>query len=71
MCSALKSDGPDLMSVGFGMIAGLASWVLGISGTAASLADAALPPPYSKRFFAGRLWEWVGSLQPLITVPSS
>jgi hypothetical protein len=69
LSKALSSDGPALLSVGFGMIAGLASWVLGIWGTAASLADAALPPPYSKRFFAGRLWEWVGSLQPLITVP--
>ena len=50
--SALRSDGPMLMSVGFGMIAGLAMWVVGIWGKSASLADAALPPPYTKEFFA-------------------
>ena len=54
-----------LMSVGFGMIAGLAMWVVGIWGKSASLADAALPPPYTKEFFAARLREWVMSLQPL------
>jgi MFS family permease len=67
--SALRSDGPMLMSVGFGMIAGLAMWVVGIWGKSASLADAALPPPYTKAFFAARLREWVMSLQPLIIGP--
>ena len=67
--SALRSDGPMLMSVGFGMIAGLAMWVVGIWGKSASLADAALPPPYTKEFFAARLREWVMSLQPLIIGP--
>ena len=67
--SALRSDGPMLMSVGFGMIGGLAMWVVGIWGKSASLADAALPPPYTKEFFAARLREWVMSLQPLIVGP--
>ena len=58
-----------LMSVGFGMIAGLAMWVVGIWGASASLADAALPPPYTKEFFAARLREWVMSLQPLVIGP--
>ena len=58
-----------LMSVGFGMIFGLAMWVVGIWGKSASLADAALPPPYTKEFFAARLREWVMSLQPLIVGP--
>ena len=44
-----------LMSVGFGMIAGLACWVIGIWGKPASLAEAALPPPYTAEFFADRL----------------
>ncbi|MGZ5299706.1 MAG: MFS transporter, partial [Actinomycetota bacterium] len=35
----------------------------------ASLADAALPPPYTKEFFAARLREWVLSLQPLVIGP--
>ena len=40
--AALRADGPMLMSVGFGMIAGLACWVVGIWGKPASLAEAAL-----------------------------
>ena len=48
-----------LMSVGFGMIAGLACWVIGIWGKPASLAEAALPPPYSAEFFADRLKQWI------------
>jgi MFS family permease len=67
--AALKSDGPMLMSVGFGMIAGLAMWVVGIWGEPASLAEAALPPPYTAEFFTDRLVEWVRSLQPLVIVP--
>jgi hypothetical protein len=67
--AALKSDGPMLMAVGFGMIAGLACWVIGIWGKPASLAEAALPPPYSADFFADRLNQWVTSLQPVIIVP--
>ena len=45
-------------------------WVVGIWGKSASLADAALPPPYTKEFFAARLREWVMSLQPLIIGPA-
>jgi hypothetical protein len=66
---ALQSDGPALMSVGFGMIAGLACWVIGFWGVAGNLNDAALPPPYTKKFFAERLGDWVLSLQPAVTVP--
>jgi sugar phosphate permease len=67
--AALRSDGPMLMSCGFGMIAGLAMWVVGIWGPSASLSDAALPPPYTKAFFLARLAQWVGSLQPLVIGP--
>ena len=67
--AALRADAPMLMSVGFGMIAGLAMWVVGIWGEPASLAEAALPPPYTAEFFADRLFEWVGSLQPIVIVP--
>ena len=66
--AALRADGPMLMSVGFGMIAGLASWVVGIWGTPASLAEAALPPPYTAEFFTKRLIEWTVSLQPHVIV---
>jgi hypothetical protein len=67
--AALRTDGPMLMSCGFGMIAGLAMWVVGIWGPSASLSDAALPPPYTKAFFLARLAQWVGSLQPLVIGP--
>ncbi|HUL84713.1 MAG TPA: MFS transporter [Actinomycetota bacterium] len=67
--SALRSDGPTLLSVGSGMVLGLACWVIGIWGPSASLKDAALPPPYTKAFFVDRLLDWIGSMQPLIVVP--
>ena len=67
--AALRSDGPMLMSVGFGMIIGLACWVVGIWGTSASLAEAALPPPYTAEFFTQRLIEWTNSLQPAVIAP--
>ncbi len=67
--SALKSDGPGLLSAGFGMIFGLALWLVGPWGVAGSLADAALPPPYTQAVFQDRLGQWVQSLQPLITFP--
>ena len=73
--SALRSDGPLLLSTGFGMIAGLSLWVVGIWGPGGPelLKDAALPPPYTAAFFRDRLAEWVTSMQPLtkptLTVP--
>jgi Major Facilitator Superfamily len=66
---ALKEFGPSLMATGFGMIFGLASWLFSPWGVAGSLADAALPPPYTREVFMKRLDGWVDSLQPLIIVP--
>lgn len=66
---ALKELGPALMATGFGIIFGLASWLLSPWGVAGSLADAALPPPYTRDVFFKRLGGWVGSLQPAIIVP--
>ena len=65
----LKELGPSLMSVGFGMIFGLSTWLIAPWGVTGSLADAALPPPYTKEVFFSRLSGWVGSLQPGILVP--
>jgi hypothetical protein len=69
LAEALKTDGHYLLSIGSGMILGLATWLVGPWGVKGSLADAALPPPYTQAVFENRLWGWVGSLQPLITVP--
>jgi MFS transporter len=67
--AALRRDGPALMSVGFGMVFGLATWLVAPWGVAGSLADAALPPPYTREVFMKRLGGWVSSLQPEITFP--
>ena len=67
--AALRADAPMLLSIGLGMFAGLACWVIGIWGVSASLQEAALPPPYTAEFFAARLWEWVESLRPIVIVP--
>ncbi|HEX5936153.1 MAG TPA: hypothetical protein VFZ75_00460, partial [Actinomycetota bacterium] len=69
--SALRSDGPLLLSAGGGMIAGLALWVVGVWGPGGPelLRDAALPPPYTAEFFLDRLWLWISDMQPLITFP--
>jgi hypothetical protein len=69
LASALRTDGHHLLSIGFGMVFGLSLWVAGIWGVKGSLADAALPPPYSQHAFEHRLEQWVASLQPLITFP--
>ena len=67
LADALKRHGPALMSVGFGMILGLAMWFAPLWGNSAPLADAALPPPYDRGFFNDRLLDWVLSMKPLIT----
>ncbi|MBI2239048.1 MAG: MFS transporter, partial [Actinobacteria bacterium] len=67
--AALNRDGPGLMATGFGMVFGLALWLVGPWGVRGSLADAALPPPYTKEVFLGRLGQWVTSLQPAVTFP--
>lgn len=67
--TALNRDGPSLLSIGSGMIFGLATWLLAPWGVAGSLADAALPPPYTRDVFLKRLGGWVDSLQPEITFP--
>ncbi len=65
----LKELGPSLMATGFGMVFGLATWLVAPWGVTGSLADAALPPPYTKDVFLKRLDGWVDSLQPAILVP--
>jgi hypothetical protein len=67
--SALRRDGPSLLSVGSGIVLGLGSWLVSPWGVKGSLKDAALPPPYTREVFLHRLEQWVGSLQPLITLP--
>ena len=68
----LDRDLPALLAVFSGFILGGILWVGGklfLWGVAGNLADAALPPPYTKEFFLERLWQWVGSQFPLVTIP--
>ncbi|MGH2681298.1 MAG: MFS transporter [Actinomycetota bacterium] len=69
--SAMRADGPLVLSAGSGMVTGLALWVVGIWGPGGPelLKDAALPPPYTAAFFRQRLVEWVTSMRPEITIP--
>lgn len=68
----LDRDLPALISVMTGMVSGLILWPLGkllLWGTAGNLADAALPPPYTRAFFLDRLIEWVKAQYPVIVIP--
>ena len=66
---AFSELAPSLLSIGFGMLFGLATWPLGPWGPPGALADAALPPPYTGEVFLGRLVGWVKSFQPIVLVP--
>ena len=56
------------MATGFGMIFGLASWLVAPWGVRLARRRRA-PPPYTKEVFLKRLDGWVDSLQPAILVP--
>jgi hypothetical protein len=58
----IRAEGPMLLAVGAGLLAGLAVWMLGLWGPSAPLSEAALPQPYTADFFRGRLQKWVGSV---------
>ncbi|MFL5797413.1 MAG: MFS transporter [Actinomycetota bacterium] len=64
-----RSDAAILISAGSGVVAGLAMWKLGAWGVSSPFADAALPPPYPMGAFKDTLWQWVGSLKPVVTGP--
>lgn len=70
--AVLDRDLPALASVMGGMIFGLGLWPLGklfLWGTSGSLADAALPPPYTRAFFIDRLMEWFRAEYPIVVIP--
>jgi hypothetical protein len=67
--AVMDRDAPSLTAAGLGIIAGLAMWLIGIWGPVGSLADAALPPPYTEAFFLNRLGGWITSMVPIITFP--
>src|SRR3972149_5187959 len=70
--AVLDRDLPALLSVFAGMFFGVIVWLLGkfvLWGTPGNLADAALPPPYTRAFFMDRLMEWVRAQYPLVVIP--
>lgn len=65
----LDRDLPALASVFLGMVVGVILWLGGkflLWGVSGNLADAALPPPYTREFFLDRLMQWVWAQYPLI-----
>ena len=68
----LDRDLPALLAVFGGMMFGVVTWLFGkfiLWGTAGSLADAALPPPYTRAFFMARLGQWISAEYPIVVVP--
>jgi hypothetical protein len=65
----LRAEGPILVTVGAGILAGLAAWRLGIWGPAASLSEAAVAQPYPGRFFERLLSKWLRESRLEIVIP--
>ena len=55
----VRAEGAILVTVVAGILAGLAAWRLGIWGPGASLSEAAVPQPYTGRFFEHVLSKWL------------
>lgn len=68
----LARDLPALAAVFLGMVIHIPLWLAGkfvLWGTAGDLADAALPPPYTREFFLERLMDWVRAQYPIVVIP--
>ncbi len=67
--AVIRDDGPMLMAAFVSAVLTLGIWIAGIWGQSASLADAALPPPYDSAFFVERLNGWVAAMNPVLNGP--
>ena len=67
--SVIRDDGPVLLSAGAAAVATYVVWKVGVWGEAASLSEAALPPPASADFFKTRLIDWVTAMRPVLNGP--
>ncbi len=67
--AVIRDDGPMLLAAFLAAVLTLGIWTAGIWGQPASLADAALPPPYDSAFFVERLQGWVAAMNPALNGP--
>ncbi|HVM33803.1 MAG TPA: hypothetical protein VM784_00455 [Actinomycetota bacterium] len=67
--SVLRQDASRLGSAFVAVLAVVAAWRLGAWGPAASLTEAAVPPPADETFFFTRLVDWVSAMDPLLNAP--
>ena len=67
--SVIRDDGPMLASAFAAAFATVAIWTIGIWGESASLAEAALPPPYGASFFVDRMLLWLDAMRPELNGP--
>jgi hypothetical protein len=67
--SVIRDDGPMLVTAFAAGVLTLVLWTIGPWGKSASLAEAALPPPYDSAFFLDRLLQWLGEMRPALNGP--
>ena len=67
--SVVRDDGPMLLTGFAAVVTTYVLWKVGIWGESASLAEAALPPPYGASFFVDRLVDWVKTMRPALNGP--
>lgn len=67
--SALRDEGPLLLTAAGSAAIVLGIWTVGLWGESASLTESALPPPYDSDFFVDRMLQWVGDMNPVFNVP--
>ncbi|MGH2819725.1 MAG: hypothetical protein ACREJS_03165 [Candidatus Rokuibacteriota bacterium] len=67
--SVIRDDGPMLATGVAAAATTYVVWKLGIWGQSASLAEAALAPPYGSSFFIDRMMLWVAAMHPMLNGP--
>lgn len=67
--SALRDDGPALLSAAAAALVVYAVWKIGIWGQPAALGEAAVPPPANSAFFMKRMLGWLAALRPGLNGP--
>ena len=67
--SVLRQDASRLVTAAAAALAVVAVWRVGAWGPAASLSEAAVPPPADESFFFTRLVDWVSAMDPVLNTP--
>jgi hypothetical protein len=67
--AVIREDLPMLLTALTAAAITFAIWTVGLWGESASLADAALAPPYDSDFFLSRMGLWIDAMRPLVNGP--